>query len=65
MLRLAGERAHVVINARANRQEAESVAREARNLGVKAVAVLADVAKRPRSMRWPRKRCPSSAESTS
>jgi len=65
MLRLAGERAHVVINARANRQEAESVAREARNLGVKAVAVLADVAKRPRSRRWPRKRCPSSAESTS
>jgi 3-oxoacyl-[acyl-carrier protein] reductase len=46
VLKLAGEGAHVVVNARANRQEAESVAREARDLGVKALAVLADVAKR-------------------
>ena len=65
VLRLAREGAHVVVNARSNQQEAEAVAREARDLGVKAVAVLADVAKRPRSRRWPRKRCPSSAESTS
>jgi NAD(P)-dependent dehydrogenase (short-subunit alcohol dehydrogenase family) len=46
VLKLAGEGAHVVVNARANRQEAESVAREVRDLGVKALAVLADVAKR-------------------
>ncbi|HZU91832.1 MAG TPA: SDR family oxidoreductase [Stellaceae bacterium] len=46
VLKLAGEGAHVVVNARANRQEAEAVAREARDLGVKALAVLADVAKR-------------------
>src|SRR5437588_12537122 len=43
VLQLAGEGAHVVVNARANQQEAESVAREARDLGVKARPVLADV----------------------
>ena len=36
VLKLAGEGAHVVVNARSNRQEAEAVAREARDLGVKA-----------------------------
>ena len=46
VLRLAGEGAHVVVNARANQQEAESVAREARDLGVKAVPVLADVGRK-------------------
>jgi 3-oxoacyl-[acyl-carrier protein] reductase len=46
VLKLAGEGAHVVVNARANRQEAESVAREARDLGAKALAVLADAGKR-------------------
>src|SRR5438045_4977397 len=46
VLRLASEGAHVVVNARANQQEAESVAREARDLGVKAVPVLADVGKK-------------------
>src|SRR5487761_611341 len=45
-LMLAGEGAHVVVNARSNQQEAESVAREVRDLGSKALAVLADVAKR-------------------
>ncbi len=45
-LKLAGEGAHVVVNARSNQQEAESVAREVRDLGVKALVVLADVAKR-------------------
>ncbi|HTV90369.1 MAG TPA: SDR family oxidoreductase [Stellaceae bacterium] len=45
-LRLAGEGAHVVINARSNAQEAESVAREVRELGVKALPVLADVGRR-------------------
>src|SRR5437870_8888566 len=46
ILKLAGEGANVVVNARSNQQEAESVAREARDLGVKAVAILADVGKR-------------------
>jgi 3-oxoacyl-[acyl-carrier protein] reductase len=46
VLKLAGEGAHVVVNARSNREEAESVAREARDLGVNAVAVLADIGKR-------------------
>ena len=46
VLRLAREGAHVVVNARSNQQEAEAVAREARDLGVKAVPVLADVGKK-------------------
>ena len=46
VLRLAGEGAHVVVNARSNEAEAEAVAREARVLGVKAIAVIADAAKR-------------------
>ena len=43
VLKLAGEGANVVVNARNNKEEAESVAAEARELGVKAMAVLADV----------------------
>ena len=43
VLQLAGEGANVVVNARTNRDEAESVAQEARGLGVKALPVLADV----------------------
>ena len=43
VLKLAGEGAHIVVNARSNQQEAEAVAREVRELGVKAVPVLADV----------------------
>ncbi len=46
VLKLAAEGAHVVVNARTNEAEAEAVAREARALGVKALAVIADVAKR-------------------
>jgi len=46
VLKLAGEGAHVVVNARRNEEEAEAVAREARALGVRALAVIADVAKR-------------------
>ena len=46
MLKLAGEGANVVVNARSNRQEAEAVAREARDLGVEAVPILADVGKK-------------------
>lgn len=44
VLKLASEGANVVVNARSNRQEAESVAAEARALGVKALPILADVA---------------------
>ena len=44
ILKLAAEGANVVVNARSNEQEAESVAEEARALGVKAMAILADVA---------------------
>ncbi|MBV9152755.1 MAG: SDR family NAD(P)-dependent oxidoreductase, partial [Alphaproteobacteria bacterium] len=46
VLKLAGEGAHVVVNARSNEQEANSVAREARDLGVKALPIIADVGKR-------------------
>jgi 3-oxoacyl-[acyl-carrier protein] reductase len=46
VLKLAGEGAHVVINARTNQAEADAVVREAQALGVKALAVIADVAKR-------------------
>jgi 3-oxoacyl-[acyl-carrier protein] reductase len=46
VLRLAAEGANVVVNARSNQQEAESVASEARALGVKSLAVLADMGKR-------------------
>jgi NAD(P)-dependent dehydrogenase (short-subunit alcohol dehydrogenase family) len=44
ILKLAAEGADVVVNARSNQDEAESVAEEARALGVRAMAVLADVA---------------------
>ncbi len=44
VLELAGRGADVVVNARANRAEAEAVAREAQGLGVKAIAIVADVA---------------------
>ena len=44
VLRLASEGADVVVNARSNQQEAEAVAEEARALGVRAMAILADVA---------------------
>ncbi len=45
-LQLAAEGAHVVVNARTNQAEAEAVAREVRERGVKALAVLADLAKK-------------------
>src|SRR6478736_7287400 len=44
VMKLAGEGAHVVVNARTNQAEAEAVAREVQALGVKALAVVADVA---------------------
>ena len=46
VLKLAGEGAHVVVNARTNREEADAVVREAQGLGVKALAVMADLARR-------------------
>jgi 3-oxoacyl-[acyl-carrier protein] reductase len=45
-LKLAREGAHIVVNARANQAEADGVAREVRDLGVKSLAILADVAKK-------------------
>jgi 3-oxoacyl-[acyl-carrier protein] reductase len=45
-LKLAGEGAHIVVNARANQAEADAVAREVRDRGVKAISVLADMAKK-------------------
>ncbi|HIA16275.1 MAG TPA: SDR family oxidoreductase [Dehalococcoidia bacterium] len=44
ILELASRGADVVTNARSNREEAESVAQEARDLGVRAAATVADVA---------------------
>ena len=46
VLKLAGEGAHVVVNARSNQAEADAVVSEARGLGVKALAVIADVARK-------------------
>src|SRR5262245_49375083 len=47
VLKLAREGAHIVVNARSNQQEAEAVAREVRDLGVKAIAALSDLGKKP------------------
>src|ERR1700733_2505529 len=44
VLKLAAEGAHVVVNARSNQAEADAVVREAQALGVKAFAVVADIA---------------------
>ena len=43
VLKLAAEGCNVIINARSNQAEADAVAAEARALGVKALAVIADV----------------------
>ena len=45
-LKLAREGAHIVVNARTNQAEADAVASEVRDRGVKALAVLADVGKK-------------------
>ena len=47
ILKLAAEGANVVVNARSNREEAESVAAEAAALGVESLAVVAGVADEP------------------
>jgi 3-oxoacyl-[acyl-carrier protein] reductase len=46
VLQLAREGADVIVNARSNEAEADSVVREARALGVKALAVIADMARK-------------------
>jgi 3-oxoacyl-[acyl-carrier protein] reductase len=46
VLKLADEGAHVVVNARANQAEAEAVVREAQARGVKAISVIADMARK-------------------
>jgi 3-oxoacyl-[acyl-carrier protein] reductase len=46
ILKLAAEGAHVVVNSRTNQHEADTVAKEAQALGVKALSVLADVSKK-------------------
>jgi len=45
VLKLAQEGCNVVVNARANEQELNGVVREAQEIGVKAIGVLADMAK--------------------
>jgi NAD(P)-dependent dehydrogenase (short-subunit alcohol dehydrogenase family) len=63
-LKLAGEGAHIVVNARTNRAEADAVAREVRDLGVKRYQSSPIWPKRTRSTRW-RHGIVSSAVSTS
>src|SRR4029450_12646146 len=46
ILKLAAEGAHVVVNSRSNQAEADAVAREAQAYGVKALSLLAAVAKK-------------------
>jgi 3-oxoacyl-[acyl-carrier protein] reductase len=46
VLHLAREGAQIVVNARANEEELNSVVREAQEIGVKAIGVLADMAKK-------------------
>src|ERR1044072_5574616 len=46
VLKLAAEGAHIVVNARSNEHEANAVAREVQDLGVRAVPILADVGKK-------------------
>lgn len=45
-LKLAAEGAHVIVNARGNHAEADGVVREVQALGTKALAIVADVARR-------------------
>ena len=65
VLRLAGEGAHVVVNARTNQAEADAVVREAKALGSRRSPSLPTSPARIRSRRWRPAHCPSSAASTS
>jgi len=51
-LKLAGEGAHVVVNARSNQAEAEDVAREARTGGSRRSPSLPTSPRKIRSTRW-------------
>src|SRR5436305_15257215 len=46
VLHLARERAHAIVNARANQAEADSVVREAQALAVRAISIIAAMGKR-------------------
>src|SRR6202043_71716 len=46
VLHLAREGAHVIVNARSNQAEADAVVREAQALGVRAISIIADMAKK-------------------
>ena len=46
VLHLAREGAHVIVNARSNQTEADAVVREAKALGVRAISIIADMAKK-------------------
>jgi 3-oxoacyl-[acyl-carrier protein] reductase len=46
VLKLANEGCNVIVNARANEQELDTVVREAQAIGVKAIGILADMAKK-------------------
>ena len=66
VLKLAGEGAHVVVNARTNQAEADAVVREARERGVKALAAHCRCRQEGSDRGDGRRaRCPSSAASTS
>ena len=65
VLKLAREGAHVVVNARSNQREAEAVAHEVRDLGVKAISVTRRRREEGRGRgRWLPGPCPSSVVST-
>ena len=65
VLKLAGEGAHVVVNARTNQEEADAVVREARGLGSRRSPWLPMSPGKTRSRRWRRGRLQNSAASTS
>src|SRR6516164_3013830 len=46
VLHLAREGAHVIVNARSNQAEADGVVREAQTLGVRAISIIANIAKK-------------------
>ena len=46
VLHLAREGAHVIVNARSNQAEAGAVVRDAQALGVRAISIIADIAKK-------------------
>ncbi len=63
-LKLAGEGAHIVVNARGNEAEAEAVAREVRRKRSRRWPSSPTSPRKNKSMRWRRAPCLSSAAST-